>query len=422
MCVDRAGCALERFWAPDLTKTIHYTHDADYVEHYLELFGDTVRRLSRSHVPLACEVSGGLDSSAIFAVANSLGHGGELLAPQLQGFTLDFSDDPDADELAYCRAVGKHLNKQIHEVAPHYEPLSWYREVAQSGANWPGAPNGVMSRGLHRAARDLGCRVLLNGSGGDEWLGAGRNFYCDEMAAGRWSVLSALLRQDVRTSGWLRTSWWLLRYGILPWMPAGFKSALSGLRTRYIDAFDTSAWMQQPLRRRLARSRQAHSRIAPTSVRWPGQLGELGMLEDAYAILAHETQERLCATAGLEVRRPFWNRKMVQFSFSVPKRVLFHGGVNRHLHRQAMTGLLPETVIQRQSKAEFSVTFREFLTELDHSLGSEIIRRRADWVDIPAAEIIMRKRNEERYAGWADTMLWMLFSCDAMFLPAGIEP
>ena len=94
MGVSPAGPTLNRYWAPDLQASLSFRNDAECAEHYRALLFDVVRRLSRSMAPIACEVSGGLDSSAIFAVADSLQRGRQFGAPGLEGYTLDFSWRP----------------------------------------------------------------------------------------------------------------------------------------------------------------------------------------------------------------------------------------------------------------------------------------------------------------------------------------
>ena len=71
MVVTPSGPTLSRYWAPDLQASLSFRSDQECAEHYRALLFDVVRRLSRSSHPIACEVSGGLDSSAIFAVAET---------------------------------------------------------------------------------------------------------------------------------------------------------------------------------------------------------------------------------------------------------------------------------------------------------------------------------------------------------------
>ncbi len=106
-------------------------------------------------------MSGGLDSSAILAVAECLRRKGQLLAPSLDGYTLAFSDDSDANEMDYARAVGEHLGIPVHEVVPTHKPLEWYRDRAQRLRTFPSYPNGVMGIGIRDSAMSRGSRALL---------------------------------------------------------------------------------------------------------------------------------------------------------------------------------------------------------------------------------------------------------------------
>jgi len=168
--------------------------------------------MSRSHQPLACEVSGGLDSSAIFAVAEHLRRDERLLAPCLNGYTLAFNDDSDANELGYARAVGDHLGSRIHEVPPRKCLLSWYREWARFYREFPSYPNGVMGLGIRKEAGVHRSRHCLSGWG-DEWLCGSRSYYAENLAAREWRILFACLAVDRRDVGVAKCAWWVLRHG-----------------------------------------------------------------------------------------------------------------------------------------------------------------------------------------------------------------
>ena len=418
MVVDASGPVIAQYWSPDLFATLDYQRDEDYIEHYRELLTTTVRRLSRSYRPLASEVSGGLDSSAIFAVAEHLRRRGELLAPDVAGYTMNFEGDPDADEIAWCRSVGAHLGRPITEARPYLPPLDWYREKATKYKQFPGMPNGVMAGNLMQLASEQGSRVLLNGVGGDEWLGAGYEFYLEELAAGNWPQIARLLRQDGASEGLLRSLWRVLRHGLTPALPEATKAALRRIRDWRSGAPDGRDWLAPALREALAQQQETHPTASPARLRWRGQRNELAMLRDPYIMLAHEHQELFAASYGLELRRPFYTTAMVQFSFAVPKRLLFAGGVNRYCHRQALAGLLPDAVLQRESKAEFSVTYHHYLPAMQDLLSMEIPARRASWLDRQAVSAAFAHYLTDKDGTMDVSALWMVFVCDIIF---GVE-
>jgi asparagine synthase (glutamine-hydrolysing) len=105
---------------------------------------------------------------------------------------------------------------------------------------------------------------------------------------------------------------------------------------------------------------------------------------------------------------------MVQFSIAVPKRLLFAGGVNRHCHRQALDDLLPEAVLQREGKAEFSVTYHHYLPAMQDLLTREIPARRASWLKRQAVTDAFDHYLLDEDGTMDISTLWMLFGCDSI--------
>ena len=412
MEVNAAGPRAERYWAPDLFATLPCASEGDYVEHYGDLFVGVVRRMSRSHAPVAVEVSGGLDSSAVFAVAASLHRNGTLPAPAVEGYTLDFSGDPDADEMDYARAVGGRLGTPIREVAPAHRPLAWYRQWARQYGEFPGYPNGTMALGLRETAKADGCRVLLAGEGGDEWLGLGRpgDYYAEEVAACNWRAVMACAREDARTLGAWPTARWMLRSGVIPLLPEPLKRVVRRLRG---TASRRANWLAPRLRAVLDERRARHHDDEPTRVHHRSQRLLLIALQDAYTALAREAEERSIARQGLELRLPFYDPQIIQFAFSTPERMRSLGRTTKRFHRQAMAGLLPELVRQRTTKADFMNTFRRQLAECERELAA-VIARRGEWVDPDLAAALVAGRREPALAGWVEWRLWTLMGCDEL--------
>ena len=411
-----AGPRPERYWEPDLFATLPFKRDEEYVEHYRELFADVVRRMSRSHKPVAFEVSGGLDSSAIFAMAETLRRKGELPAPAIEGYTLDFSGDPDADEMAYARAVGEHLGVRIREIPPAHRPLECYREWARQYGEFPGYPNGTMALTLRERARADGCRALLAGGGGDEWLGLGGagGYYADELAAGNWRTVMACARADVRALGAWPATRWMVRSGVVPLLPEPVKEMAREVRRILYATTRREDWLAPALRATLDERRAQHQRGEPTKLHHRSQRLQLMAFHDAYSALAREAEERSMARQGLELRLPFHDPAIIQFAMSTPERLRSLGRTTKRFHRSAMRGTLPESVRARTTKADFMNTFRKQLDECEMELRFGIAPRRKDWVRPEAAAALIERRREPSLAGWAEWRIWSLAGCDAL--------
>jgi asparagine synthase (glutamine-hydrolysing) len=414
MWVDAGGVRIQRYWQPDLWATLPCKNDEEYIEYYRELLGDVVRRLSRSHRSVAFEVSGGLDSSALFAMAEHLRHRHALPAPAVRGYALDFHDDPQANELEYSRAVARHLGVAIHEVPPTHMPVSWYRDWAERYREFPGYPNGIMAIDLREAARQAGCRAILAGTGGDEWLGMSGTgaYYAEALAARQWSDVYACLKTDGRELGLRRTFWWLCRYGVAPLLPEQIKAWLRNFRG--VPARDS--WLSANLQETLEKRRRRFGRSASVRLRRRGQAMQLQILEGAYDALARELEERLSSSQQLELRKPFYNEKVIQFAFSTPEWLRARGRTSKWLHRQALKGMLPAQVLTRSGKAEFTVTFRQQLQSLGAEMLHEIVARRAAWIRPQRAIEIYTDYHTIASDAWAEWGLWSVVGCDALFI------
>ena len=412
LTVDANGTRIEKYWEPDLWATLPYKRTEEYVEHYREVFTDVVRRMSRSHHPMAYEVSGGLDSSAIFAVADKLRLQGILPAPAIDGYSLDFHDDPDANELEYSRELGRHLGVPIHEVAPTQMPVSWYRQWAAKYREFPGYPNGTMAVGLRSAARRRGSRVVVSGVGGDEWLGMPLTgaYYAEELAARQWRTLYGCLKEDCKELGFGEALWWFFRHGLTPLLPEQIKEALRMLLKRKKKASWLSANFQEILDIRRNQLRGS----APRRFNRRGQLTQIAVLRGAYDALSRELEERLSSSLQLELRKPFFNERIVQFAFSTPERFRSKGHVTKWLHRQAMKDLLPDTIRNRNTKADFMVAFRRQVDSMKAELIDEIVPRRSAWIQTERAVTICNGYRDDEFAGWAEWWVWTLVGCDAI--------
>ena len=413
MTVSARGARPELYWAPDLWETLPYTSEEDYVEHYRALLVDVVRRMSRSHLPVACEVSGGLDSSAIFAVAEHLRREQRLPAPALSGYCLKFEDAPDAEERRYSHAVGAHLGVHIEECDATLKPASWYQDWARRYREFPGYPNGVMLMGMRQTARERGARVMLSGAGGDAWLGVPWRgaYYTEDLAAGRYREVRAAFAADRRELGVWPAAWLLFRFGAVTLLPDGIKNLLRAVRWPGSGRLlRVSPRLQEELERRRSRDGRAGR---PRVRRWM-QTMMLEYLDAAFDAMAYEIDERSACSQGLELRFPFFNHKIIQLAFATPERLRSRGRVSKRIHRRALKGFLPELVLRRTDKADFMVTFRRQLDPLLDGIRQDLLPRRVDWISTGAATALCDAYRDPAEAGRCEWWLWAFFGCDAL--------
>jgi asparagine synthase (glutamine-hydrolysing) len=376
MIVSADGPRVTRYWRLDFGRRLRYRREEEYVEHYRSLLTDVVRRMSRSHRPLAFEVSGGLDSSALFAVADGLDRDGRLLAPGMAGYTLRFDDETRANELGYARAVATHLGRPLREIDPTRVPLKWYVAEARRLRDFPGYPNGVMHRGLAAAAA-ADSRVLVQGIGGDELHSGSVERYADSLVHGEFAALPGMLRKDLRDLGISDTARAVMRGMAWPLLPAPFRSIARHLLLRR-PVSKSGDWLSP----RLAEEFRAVPSEAGVAIATGFEDRQRLLLWLVNPTLSHHLELGERETAGsLEVRSPYLDAGLVAFAASLPERLLASGSIDKRLHRAAMRGLLPQMVTERPDKAEFSSVFWQPLAELHDRLAELPDDSLEGWVD-----------------------------------------
>lgn len=412
MIVTAEGLRSEFYWKVDLGRRLRYRRDEDYVDHYRSLLGDVVRRMSRSHRPLAFEVSGGLDSSALFAVADEAEREGRLQAPGMDAYTLKFDEDSPANELGHARAVAAQLGRPLHEIDPVREPLDWYFAEAARFADFPGYPNGVMHHGLWKTAAEKS-RTLISGLGGDEILLGSPQRYLDLLTRGEFGDLPRLLRTDLRELGLATTGSRLLHGGVRPMLPRSLRAVLKRIAGPRVPArYDLRGWLSP----RLAGAYEAlasQPEMAATGVRFRDERPYLLWLLRPTMSHVLEINERPAA-GMLELRHPYMNAGLVSFSASLPERLLTAGAVDKRLHRWAMRTSLPPGVLGRRDKAEFTSVFAEPLAELQGRMPDFSHSTAAEWADIARARGILDTVLRDAYVGVVVWQLWSLAACIAV--------
>jgi asparagine synthase (glutamine-hydrolysing) len=419
MSADGNGIRIEQYWSPPLEVTIHYKRDEEYFEHYREVFADCVRRASRSHRPLACEVSGGLDSSAVFCMAERLRQAGRLPAPALKGYTWIFDAKTDADEVEYARAVGAHLGLEIEEIEPFKPELSWFECRMREERDLPTYPNSAMAVSLRKAMARNGSRAVLNGEGGDEWLGGRRLYYAEQLAGRQWGQLYKSLREDIGAVGLRQTIAWLTRHGLVHFLPRPIKEAG---RRLVVPAgpnnFDSAFWLSPEMQATFNERRAKFDRNHYLNVQDFARRAMFMVLTSAFGVHTQELIDRRDARLGLELRTPMYARRFIEFAFATPERIRLRGDTKKFIHIKAMEKLLPALLLRRRTKADFSIAFRWQLDKLRYDLLTQIPMDLGDMLRVEGIAKLYQAYSVGPVEEAPIWELWAIYACHRILRPA----
>src|SRR5258705_6371117 len=139
--------------------------DVEQVRSELEL---ATRQHLISDVPIGVFLSGGIDSSAITALASRADRG------RICTFNVAF-DDPQFDESVHARRVADALGTEHHEIALTESAFRSQVHAALDGLDQPSF-DAINTYFVSRAVREAGITVALAGTGGDELFGGYPSF------------------------------------------------------------------------------------------------------------------------------------------------------------------------------------------------------------------------------------------------------
>ena len=173
-------------------------------------------------------------------------------------------------------------------------------------------------------------------------------------------------------------------------------------------------WLSPAIQAQLVTRRQAGDPAAAVKVARVGQRRQIDLLLDGYLGWVREFNELQPAYMGLEQRRPFYDARIIQAAFATPEHVRRRGLENKWMHRQAMTGLLPEDVLRRASKADFGIMASGYRHGLVRAINDDILPRRGGWVSLDVVRRIIHAQKDDSGHVFGFGLMWTLFTVDAV--------
>ena len=310
----------------DLPTTIERTHT---------LICDAARRQLVSDVPLACFLSGGLDSSILsMLAAKDYAARGETL----HTWSVDYRDNdkyftksifqPNSDD-SYIDQMVDFLGTHHHRVVLEPEALCAALLPATDARALPGMADVDSSLLLFCAAvKRGGTTVCLSGECADELFGGYPWYHREE-----------ILFED--TFPWSRSVG--LRLGLLT--PDAVRNGEEFVRQHYRDTCDRAPKLSSD-DKKAARMR------------------EMFVLNlDWFMATLLDRKDRMSMYSGLEVRVPFCDHRIVEYAYNMPWDFKSLDGREKGIVRRAFADELPKDIVFRK-KSPYPKTFHPVYTRL----------------------------------------------------------
>lgn len=396
--LQRGKQAISKYWDFDPARTIRYRRDDEYEEHFRRVFKESVRRRLCSETPVIAELSGGMDSSSIVCMADSILAGGTAETPRLD--TISYFDDsePNWNERPYVNAVeSKRGRTGCHIDIDPQEGLEFVLDEHRF------APTPAAGGGRSHAAQNFGAclrsnenRVVLSGIGGDEVLG-GVSTPIPELA-------------DLIAQGHLATLAHQLKVWALnkrrPWLHLLFETIQPFVPDRLLgvpQSAQPARWLHRDLveRHRGALGYQHRLRLFGALPSFQENLHTLDALRRQLACSVLPTDP------NHEQRYPFLDRDLLEFVYAIPREQLVRPGQRRSLMRRALVGTIPDEILNRKRKAFVTrAPVARIRTHWDvlHELTSNSVAADVRIVDSDALMATMRRVKDGKEIASAQLM------------------
>ncbi|TFE30663.1 asparagine synthase (glutamine-hydrolyzing) [Cohnella luojiensis] len=317
---DRAGMRIFAYW--QLQSADHEEEVSQTAEKVRELLADTVERQLVSDVPICTLLSGGLDSSALTALAV------DYYRRENQGnvhtFSVDYVDNdkhfhahdfqPNSDA-PWIKRMTEYLSTVHHPVQFDTPELIHALEAAVLAKDTPGMAD--IDASLYLFCREIKkeATVAISGEAADEIFGGYPWFHREDalkaetfpwsLATGlRASLLSPELREKIHPQEYLAD--------------------------RYSQAVSEVPHLagEDEVRKRMRRMSYLNiTRFMPTLL---------------------DRKDKMSMAVGLEVRVPFCDHRLVEYVWNIPWEIKTAGTREKGLLRKALEGVLPDDVLYRK--------------------------------------------------------------------------
>lgn len=382
---------------PPPQKEAAFSEAVNEVRHKIQ---SAVRSHLVSDVPVGGLLSGGLDSSSVVSFLP------QNAANLISTFNISF-DDPRYDESSFAAEVARQFGTRHFVRQVCVQPAEMIQKIISIYDEPFGDSSAIPTYLLSQVAREH-VKVVLSGDGGDENFGGYRRYIVDLTVSRARKYFPPWIRKIIHRmglplSGKAGTALRELGLGegegyfhsvsmlkpeekILLYSPA-FQAQLQGSPAQ--DKF-RNIYHQAPSADPLARMIYADLKT---------------LMPDDYLTKV----DRASMAHGLEVRIPLLDMDLLSYTYFLPASYKIRGRTTKYLLREAMKGILPDTLLHR-GKMGFEIPLARWLKgDLRKLFESRLFSGKgfvADYLDLKRVKLLWKRFLAESYSN--ASIFWLL--------------
>lgn len=332
------------------------------VEHVRELLIDAIDRQLVGDVPLCTFLSGGLDSSAISAVAAQEYKKKNKI---LTTYSIDYEDNekyfesslfqPTSDQ-HFAEFMSKYIGSNHRTVVLNHKDLVTALEDAVIGRDLPGMADVDSSLYLFCKEVKKDFVIALSGECADELFGGYPWFTNEQMI-------------NAKTFPWSR---------FISERKAILNPSLKNLKIEEVaQAAYSDTLKEVPHLTGESKLEHRMRELFYLNLRW-------------FMVNLLNRKDRMSMANSLEVRVPFADYRIVEYAFNIPSNIKLLDGREKGLLRKSLEGILPNSIIYRK-KSPYPKTHNPIYTDMVCSIMTRILDDKSS----PILEIIDKDKVRE---------------------------
>ncbi|WP_426357600.1 asparagine synthetase B family protein [Pseudocolwellia sp. HL-MZ19] len=396
--------SVSKFWDIEADKSIRYKNTDEYKQHFYDVLMNSVsNRLVTSSssihsqadvASVFCQMSGGMDSTSIAALANI-----ETKRTGLALHTLSHSykNTESCNEMDNINDMIEKLNLSH----AHFVELDKFDEI-NFGQLYPtdfDSPGIVLSPKYHEELsliQQLGATTLLTGNGGDEICWGHSSTYRSRLYKGEVGVINEVVKACAELNEPVASS--LVKLFVKPLIPNSLQNLLRlALNKPRINATDnpTSAWLTEEALGFLDEDAFTRSINNPFNKTFePAKHARFHSLKTTSTYNSMRSYQKVANSYGIDVRHPFFDVDVVEFSFAIPDRMLIQGSYPKWLLRKTMEDHLPESVVWNKHKTVFDHHFANLVRSNEDELRELLSHSGLHDLGLLDNDVLMREFDE----------------------------
>lgn len=354
--------AIERYWKLPVPGVDAQPLDATLDEAAQEvrrLLEAAIRRRLISDVPLGAFLSGGIDSSAIVGLMAG------VVGESVPTFTIGFDDRDGFDERPFARTVATHFGTDHHELAVQPQAVELVDRLVYHHDQPFGDSSAIPTFLLNELARQH-VTVALSGDGGDE-LFAGYERFAGGLVVDQILKVPPSVRRLGREA--------------VSRLPAGMLGGRIAKAQRFAMTVDEGmpgaylgwvSYISEPWRQKLLAGPSDWAR-QDYEEHWNATRGAatldrlLALNLDTYLVDDLLVKaDRLSMAHSLEVRSPFLDTDLLEFSARLSPQLKIGGMKLKRVLKRAVVDVLPDEIVGRPKKGFGVPVDRWFREDLGH--------------------------------------------------------